>query len=636
MDGEPVSARAGQTLAAALLASGCRTLRRTRFAGRPRGVFCGIGVCFDCVVVCNGVPGVRACLRPAEPGDVVDTGRHPATVAGAGRRPTGVTGTDEGSAAREEGSAGRPTRERSGAVAGSRAVVDGRAVAGIRAVVDGRAVAGSRAAAGGSVRLAVVGAGPAGLAAAVAAAEAGAEVVVVDLGRRPGGQYLRQSTVAAARPLPVVGGRGGRATDHGRPATSADRIDLLRRATRNPRITIHPGQQVWSAEATGAGAAGEVILRLLGPAGPTTLAAPAVVLAPGGYDRVVPFPGWDLPGVVTAGGAQALAKGQGVLVGRRVLVAGTGPFLLVVAAGLAAAGARVAGVVEAAPLRRWVRHPVAVAAAPGRLAEAARLLVALRRHRVPLWRGQAVTEVRQDGADLAATVRRVDAGWRAGPVTRSVTVDAVCVGHGFTPSVELAVALGCATRTDPADGSLVVTVDELGRSGVPGVLVAGEATGVGGAALAAAEGHLAGLAAAHRLGLLTDTELTRAAAPVLRRAARQRRFAAATHRVHRVPDREPEGWPGWLRPETVLCRCEEVTAGRLRADVTAYGLDDIRALKLVTRVGMGLCQGRICGRAAAVLLGAACGRDQPLEDFATRQIALPVPLGAVAEEGPPL
>jgi NADPH-dependent 2,4-dienoyl-CoA reductase/sulfur reductase-like enzyme len=472
----------------------------------------------------------------------------------------------------------------------------------------------------GETGLAVVGAGPAGLAAAVAAADAGATVVVVDLGQRPGGQYLRQPTVAG---VPAVA--------HSRRADG-----LLREALAHPRITFRTRHQVWAAAVEGRpadddGGTSGVTLRLIGPDGPATLTTPALVLAPGGHDRVVPFPGWDLPGVVTAGAAQALAKGQGVLVGRRVLVAGTGPFLLTVAAGLARAGAQVAAVVEAAPLRRWARHARAVAATPGKLVEAARYLGALRRRGVPVWRGQAVTEVREYDDGLRATVSRIDADWRAGAVTRTVPVDAVCVGHGFTPSVELAVALGCAIRADPADGSLVVEVDGCGRSSVPGVLVAGEATGVGGADLAISEGRLAGLTAAHRLGLLDDAGLARAGAPVARRAVRQRRFAAALHRAHPVP----AGWTGWLTDDTVVCRCEEVTAGRLRADVAAYGLDDVRALKLVTRIGMGLCQGRVCGRAAACLLAAASGRDQPLEGFANRQIVLPVPLGAVAEEGTP-
>ncbi|MBF9134423.1 FAD-dependent oxidoreductase, partial [Plantactinospora sp. S1510] len=151
-----------------------------------------------------------------------------------------------------------------------------------------------------TVGVAVVGAGPAGLAAAVAAADAGATVVVVDLGQRPGGQYLRQPTVAG---VPAV-------------AHSSRADGLLRAALANPRITFRTRSQVWAGSiadrpSVGGRAAGDdgpdrVTLRLIGPDGPVTLTTPVLVLAPGGHDRVVPFPGWDLPGVVTAGAAQAL------------------------------------------------------------------------------------------------------------------------------------------------------------------------------------------------------------------------------------------------------------------------------------------------------------------------------------------
>lgn len=416
----------------------------------------------------------------------------------------------------------------------------------------------------------VVGAGPGGLAAAVSAADAGAAVTVVDLGARPGGQYLR----------------------------AAVRHPLIERASTHPRVTFLQRHEVWSAGP-------DLSLRV----GDRALRPRAVVLATGGYDRVVPFPGWDLPGVVTAGGAQALAKERGVPIGRRVLIAGTGPFLLAVAANLRAVGAEVVAVVEAARLSRWLRHPRAVAGSPGRLVEAAKYL-----RGTALWQGQRVTKVEQHGEGLRALVS---------PLDRWVEVDAVCVGHGFTPSVELAVALGCDTRTDPRDGSLVVTVDGAQRSTVPGVLVAGEATGVGGAALAMAEGAIAGLAAAHHIELIDDRALAAASARHRRRRARRVRFADALHAVYPAPDAVPPD-------DTVLCRCERVTVGRARADVLRYGIDDVRALKLLTRVGMGMCQGRMCGRTALALLHAETGQVPDPAAFARRPFAFPVPLGTLA------
>ncbi|MEJ3745132.1 NAD(P)/FAD-dependent oxidoreductase [Actinomycetes bacterium KLBMP 9797] len=465
--------------------------------------------------------------------------------------------------------------------------------------------------------VAVVGAGPAGLAAALSAADAGAAVTVVDLAARPGGQYLRQPDSPTPAPpssmikasFKSLGLREGR-LDHGKA--------LLRRATDHPRIAFWQGQEVWHA-----GPGPEL------RAGDRTLRPRAVVLAPGAYDRVAPFPGWDLPGVITAGGAQAMAKGRGVPVGRRVLVAGTGPFLLAVADSLARVGAEVVAVVEASRMSRWLRHPGAIAASPGRLLEAARYLS----RRVPLWQGQRVVAAAPaDGGGLRVTLApMIKASFKSSELHegrpdhgRDVVVDALCVGHGFTPSVELAVALGCATHTDPRDGNLVVTVDGRQRSTVPGVLVAGEATGVGGAALAMAEGTIAGLAAAHHIGLVDDQALAAGSASPARARARRRRFADALHAVYPAP-------PPVLTDDTVLCRCERVTAGQARAEIQRFGIDDVRALKLVTRVGMGRCQGRMCGRTASDLLAAETGRAPDPATFAHRPIAFPVPLATLAE-----
>jgi NADPH-dependent 2,4-dienoyl-CoA reductase/sulfur reductase-like enzyme len=478
-------------------------------------------------------------------------------------------------------------------------------------------------------RVVVVGAGPAGLAAAVAAADDGCEVTVLDAGRAPGGQYLRQPLVAGVEP------------SHSRSRRSRE---LLARARSHDRVRLRTGAQVWHATPPAAGGDGGVRLHLIRGERTYEMSAGTVVLATGATERVLPFPGWDLPGVVTAGAAQALLKGEGVLVGRRVLVAGSGPFLLAVAADLARAGAAVVEVDEAVAAARWLRHAAVVAANPRKVREGATYAAALRRHGVRVRTGAAVTAVRQDGDSLVASVSAVDAQWRSRPARASASrrdagrswehrVDAVCVGHGFTPSIELALGLGCATARDSASGSLVAVVDDLQRSSVPGVLVAGEATGVGGADLAMTEGEIAGHVAASSDGTARLLERT---AEARRRRARELALSRAVHAVHRIP----AGWTSWLREDTTVCRCEDVPLAALREGVVDLGADDVRSAKLVTRVGMGLCQARMCGENVCALLESFTGLAQDATAFASRPLAVPVPLCALAvaapEEGDPL
>lgn len=437
---------------------------------------------------------------------------------------------------------------------------------------------------GDTVDVAVVGAGPAGMAAALAAAGAGCTVALVDAGARPGGQYHRQPPEQFALPVPDP------------PRALFDRL------AGHPHITVHSGRTVYATEP-----GGRFTLHLT-PGDPVgRISARAVVLATGGYDRVLPFPGWDLPGVFTAGGAQALVKGQRVLPGDRMVVGGTGPFLLPVAAALAGAGTRVRLVAEAGTPFRFARYPAAFDAA--KLREAAGYARTLARHRVPLRHRHAV--IRAEGTDHVerVTVARLDRQWRV-RATREYEVDAVCVGYGFVPSVELAAALGCTLRTDPHGAAVVATRGAVATS-VPGVYAAGEVTGVGGAAMAATEGELAGLAAAKGLGRPVD-----APRDLLRAHARQVRFAAALDDVYRVRP----GWTRWLAADTVICRCEEVP---LRAVTDALDLGrDVRSVKLRSRAGMGYCQARMCGPALAALV------DQPGTEYrvAGRPLSVPVRL----------
>ncbi len=440
VNGEPVEAAPGQTVAAVLLTNGRSSWRTTRVAGRPRGVFCGIGACYDCLVVVNGIPDVRACQRTIRPGDAITT--------------------QQGAVLPE------PTEAHETQTSSPR-------------MAD----------------VVVVGAGPAGIAAALAAADAGVEVLLVDSARAVGGQFNRQP----AEELRVRPGR----LQHGWKAFVAKRDRLA----AHPRITHLAEASVWAFEQ------GNRLWVQRGPADAVgrevfAVEAKAVVLATGAYDRVLPFPGWDLPGVYTAGAAQALAKGQRVAVGKRVIVAGTGPFLLPVAESLVGVGAEVLGLLEANALKTvrkgWATDPLV---ASSKVREGLGYGALLARHRIPLRHGWTVIAAHGEEHVEAVTVARLDDTWQ--PIEgseRRVEVDAVCLGFGFTAQLELAVSARCELTTGP-DGGPAVVVDANQQTTTPGVFAAGELTGIGGADLAAAEGRVAGAAAAHHAAAATSPPL---------------------------------------------------------------------------------------------------------------------------------
>ncbi|MFJ8013221.1 NAD(P)/FAD-dependent oxidoreductase [Streptomyces sp. NPDC096339] len=463
--------------------------------------------------------------------------------------------------------------------------------------------------------LAVVGAGPAGLAAAVTAAELGLRVALLDAGELPGGQYYRH-------PAPGLGAARPEALHHGW-AAFARREAALRAHVSAGRITYLPLHHVWTV-VPGAGAGTEWNLHAV--AGPEDTAASvratAVLLATGAYERQLPFPGWTLPGVVGAGGAQAMLKAGLVLPGKRVVVAGSGPLLLAVAGSLSAAGATVPAVVEAGAYTAYAGHLPTLLRNPGKLAEAATFGGALARHHVRLLTRHAVTEAHGTDRVEAVTVTRLDRDWRPLPGTsRRIPCDALAVGHGLVPQLELATGLGCATRRS-ADGTVALDLDAEQRTSVPGVWSAGETGGIGGAQLALLEGELAARSIARTIAasLAHAPRGGQALRRLTRSRARLRAFADAMAAAHRPGG----GWTGWLPDDALACRCEEVPAGRIREAVDELGARDARTVKLLTRAGMGWCQGRMCGPAVAALAG-----EEPAPD--RRPFSCPVPLRHLAE-----
>lgn len=464
----------------------------------------------------------------------------------------------------------------------------------------------------------VIGAGPAGMSGAQTIGQAGLQVALVDAAPRLGGQYHRHPSAAFHITRP-------QALHHGWQHFSAVRDRLA----RLPGVTHLPDHHVWSVEQADGLSVVRAVTDLRRPRG-VTIRGRAVLIATGGYDRQLPFPGWDLPGVLTAGAAQALLKGNLVLAGQRVVVAGSGPFLLPVAAGLGRAGATVVGVYEAARASRFLRHAATLAQNAGKVIEAAKYHATLQRHRIPMHTGWAVVAAHGDTQLAAVTVARLDRAGRPVPGTRRrVPCDTLAIGYGFTPQTELLVQLGCATRTD-VDGSVVADVDAEQCTNVPSVYAAGEVTGIGGAALSEVEGVIAGLAIRAGLG-----QPGRPPRRLLSRRTALRRFAAAMHDVYRIP----AGWVDWLTSETIICRCEEVSAERVRTAVEQDGATRPRTGKLLTRAGMGWCQGRVCAHAVSTLITHFGGRPPSSSDLATwanRPIGQPVPLRLLAAAAPDL
>lgn len=459
--------------------------------------------------------------------------------------------------------------------------------------------------------LLVVGGGPAGLAAAADAAALGLSVALADERATLGGQIFKQM------------GPGFEVRDPSALGADFARGRSLIEATQRSGATVLTRTAVVAVE-------GDRVVLVTDGEHARTVVARRLLLAPGAHDRPVAFPGWTLPGVLTAGAAQTLVKAQRVAPGERAVFAGSGPLALAFPAQLQAMGVAVACVLEAGPPPRPADVARMALAARGNarlLRDAIGYRATLLRHRVPLRYRRIVVRAEGEGRVESVTHARVDADWRVVPGTEeTVAADTLCVGYGFTPSVELLRLVGCDMAFDEDRGGPVVVLDEWQRTSVAGVLAAGDGTGVDGSYVAIDEGRLAALGAARDLGTLAPAAADRAAAPIRARIARKRRFARALRRMHRIGP----GLFDLATPDTVVCRCEEVT--RARIDEAVAGTADLSVVKSLTRAGMGLCQGRNCQRQVVARIAARHGVAPGAVELATPRLPVrPVPLAAIAE-----
>lgn len=538
-EGQAVPARPGQSLAAALTQAGVRSFRKTA-RGSERGIFCGMGVCQDCLVTVDGEPSQRACMTMAKARMEVERQAALPSIAGAAPvTPPPLT-------------------------------------------ID--------------CDVLVVGGGAGGLNAAIAAAEAGASVTVLDERKIGGGQYFKQAA------------EGISALD----AQQAKGAALLARA-RDAGAEILGEVEIWGAF--------DGPLILAQRHGGALVARPRqLIVATGAYERPVMVPGWTLPGVMTTGAAQTLWRSYRTLPGARVAVCGSGPLNLQVAAELAAGGAEIAMVAESAPAP-WTRplEAAAMAAADPALAlKGLRMIAGLKRRSVEIAHASRLVRVERERSALRAVVATPSG-------ERRLVVDALLMNDGFQPQNEILRLLGAKMSFDARARHLRADRDADGRTSVANLFAVGDCAGLGGAPAAVVEGRVAGLAAAVACGRSsggTDAAL-------LATLERHRRFQRRLWTVYAPAAPAPP-----IPDETIVCRCEEVSCGEMR-EAMSDDISHVGSIKRATRLGMGRCQGRYCGPAAVAILsekGGSAVADHAF--FAPRVPIKPVAISAIvaAEE----
>lgn len=458
------------------------------------------------------------------------------------------------------------------------------------------------------VEVAIIGAGPAGLAVAETLAGRGVEVLLLDENPWTGGQLLRRAVV-------------------GRPDDTAQLFDgsrrrglrLMRQAAR-AGVRIQTGVQVL-------GIFPENRLLMQHADGRVVeMAARCIVCATGARERFLPFPGWTLPGVIATGAAQILLKQAGVLPGGRIVVGGTGPLPPLLSRQIVAHGGKVVAWLDGTAGGAMLHLLRSLPWQAAKLADGIWLLGWLAACGVPMrfnhWIVGAVGKERLAAVQAA----RLDRQGRIVPGSKKTyTADCLAVGYGFVPNTELLVQAGCDVIHRIDQGGWVVRTTADLETSRPNLFAAGEVTGIGGGAKAMIDGRLAGLAVLERLGKGSAPDDLRRR--LLRRRARELAFGRLINRL----SRGPADWADTVDDATVVCRCEDVRMAdvrrRLREGFTSPG-----ALKKATRCGMGNCQGRLCGTITAEILGARIGGDNDGRRApSTRSPVKPVALGALAQ-----
>jgi NADPH-dependent 2,4-dienoyl-CoA reductase/sulfur reductase-like enzyme len=461
-----------------------------------------------------------------------------------------------------------------------------------------------------SYHVIIVGSGLAGLAAADILSRYGLHILVIDDNAHLGGQLLRK--------LPQVAAAEKR--------FEPDRLKLqgarLAARIKKGNIQVLNGTQVL-------GIYPEHILLVEDNGGHVSeYRADALILATGARERQLPFKGWTLPGVMSTGAAQILMKSSGILPGRKTLIGGCGPLMLVLAAEILANRGEILAVLDQSSTAMKLKAVTAGPAIWPKLLEGATYLARLAAARVSMKQGVRIVEARGRNQLEAVVVAGVDADGRIVRGTERIyATDTLAVGYGFSPNIELPQQAGCAIKYSKARGGWFVEVSDAMMTTVGGIYAVGEATGIAGADKSFVEGRIAAWDILKKRSVVDRQTYESNAGPLMHRRSRQVRYGRFLNHLCRL---QP-GCYADIPDETVICRCEEITMGTIRSQLD-NNFTTMNGIKKATRSAMGNCQGRTCGPILFDILSAHSHRP-PAEIGCTsaRAPVKTVTLGALAK-----
>ena len=453
----------------------------------------------------------------------------------------------------------------------------------------------------------IIGAGPSGIGAAAELADYSLNVLLIDENNRIGGQIWRKP---AYEPQ-------GRFKGTQVPKKQMDRVaaalkNNLHIATPACVLGIFPEKH---------------ILLSTSAEGVQEIKARRIIFATGARERVRPFKGWTLPGVMTLGATQLLLKYYGVLASSETLVAGTGPLIYLLSSQIIGSGGSVTTVLDRSSSAALFR---AIPMMAGQLPKVGQGLLALGRlikKRVPIRHRLQVVEVRDNDSHLEVIAAKFTPGGTTVPGSQKhYETRMLACGNGFTPNIELPQLAGCDLTYAAHMGGWVVKVDGSMETSVSGIFAAGEITGIAGGDKALIEGRLAALSILRQFGMINTQQHHNRQASLLTRRKRYRRFGEFLNRQWTI---NPQEWNG-IDDTTIICRCEDISMGTIRGKIKA-GISSASDLKRATRCGMGNCQGRTCAPLIYdILKAASVTGKQDLKPLSVRTPVKPIPLGELA------